>query len=369
MKHQAMIQPRMETYRMLLKQNTFLSGAAEECLKQLCAPEDQIYVTLWAPALVQYVAWVLEEAQKNRQKRLYFLARDAYPMYLVAKKMVEYLHIPIEICYLRVSRYALRIPEYHLLGDACLDRIFLSGIDISFYQILNRAALSEEEMIAVCREINYQRSLHATLNRKEIFNLRERVKKCCAEGTTHLLHGSEYPEIAEIVNAIIREEKKQSPYYRQVITSYLHALVYEMFRLNEVQTQTRLEAAGSGTMRQIADALTFVNDHYQEEVKVCTLAQVCGMSETSFRKVFEEYVHMLPMDYVNLVRVQYACQQMKHGNDSMDEVARKAGFSTTSTFNRNFKKFFNTSPYQWKINPQRYERKLQNFHINALKGW
>lgn len=98
-------------------------------------------------------------------------------MYLVAKKMVEYLHIPIEICYLRVSRYALRIPEYHLLGDACLDRIFLSGIDISFYQILNRAALSEEEMIAVCREINYQRSLHATLNRKEIFNLRERVKK------------------------------------------------------------------------------------------------------------------------------------------------------------------------------------------------
>lgn len=161
----------------------------------------------------------------------------------------------------------------------------------------------------------------------------------------------------------------QSPYYRQVITSYLHALVYEMFRLNEVQAQTRLEAAGSGTMRQIADALTFVNDHYQEEVKVCTLAQVCGMSETSFRKVFEEYVHMLPMDYVNLVRVQYACEQMKHGNDSMDEVARKAGFSTTSTFNRNFKKFFNTSPYQWKINPQRYERKLQNFHINALKGW
>ena len=115
MKHQATIQPRMETYRTLLKQNTFLSGAAEECLKQLCAPEDQIYVTLWAPALVQYVAWVLEEAQKNRQKRLYFLARDAYPMYLVAKKMVEYLHIPIEICYLRVSRFLERIIHIRLL--------------------------------------------------------------------------------------------------------------------------------------------------------------------------------------------------------------------------------------------------------------
>lgn len=153
---------------------------------------------------------------------------------------------------------------------------------------------------------------------------------CCMGASVRRLQRSSMPSSGK---------KKQSPYYRQVITSYLHVLVYEMFRLNEVQTQTRLEAAGSGTMRQIADALTFVNDHYQEEVKVCTLAQVCGMSETSFRKVFEEYVHMLPMDYVNLVRVQYACEQMKHGNDSMDEVARKAGFSTTSTFNRNFKNF------------------------------
>ena len=187
MKHQAMIQPRMETYRTLLKQNTFLSGAAEECLKQLCAPEDQIYVTLWAPALVQYVAWVLEEAGKDRQEKLYFLARDAYPMYLVAKKMVEYLQIPIKICYLRVSRYALRIPEYHLLGDACLDRIFLSGIDVSLYHILNRAALTEEEMTATCREINYERPLRETLNRKEILDLKERVKKCCEKGTTRLL--------------------------------------------------------------------------------------------------------------------------------------------------------------------------------------
>lgn len=78
---------------------------------------------------------------------------------------------------------------------------------------------------------------------------------CCMGASVRRLQRSSMPSSGK---------KKQSPYYRQVITSYLHALVYEMFRLNEVQTQTRLEAAGSGTMRQIADALTFVNDHYQE---------------------------------------------------------------------------------------------------------
>ena len=60
---------------------------------------------------------------------------------------------------------------------------------------------------------------------------------------------------------------------------------------------------------------------------------------------------------------------LKKTTDSMDIVAQKVGFTTTSTFNRNFKKFLNTSPYQWKINPENYETKLLNYNISARKGW
>ncbi len=66
---------------------------------------------------------------------------------------------------------------------------------------------------------------------------------------------------------------------------------------------------------------------------------------------------------------QKACDIMKKTNDPMDVVAQKVGFTTTSTFNRNFKKYLNTSPYQWKISPENYERKLLNYNISALKGW
>ena len=99
------------------------------------------------------------------------------------------------------------------------------------------------------------------------------------------------------------------------------------------------------------------------------LAECCHLSETHFRRVFESYMNMSPMDYINLMRVQKACDIMKKTNDSMDVVAQKVGFTTTSTFNRNFKKYLNTSPYQWKISPENYERKLLNYNISALKGW
>ena len=99
------------------------------------------------------------------------------------------------------------------------------------------------------------------------------------------------------------------------------------------------------------------------------LAQECHMSETHFRRLFESCMNMSPVDYINLVRIQKACDLLKKTTDSMDIVAQKVGFTTTSTFNRNFKKFLNTSPYQWKINPENYETKLLNYNISARKGW
>lgn len=64
-----------------------------------------------------------------------------------------------------------------------------------------------------------------------------------------------------------------------------------------------------------------------------------------------------------------ACEYMLQTEETMDQIARKVGFTTVSTFNRNFKKFLDISPYQWKIKLDNYERKLQNYHITALKGW
>ena len=145
-------------------------------------------------------------------------------------------------------------------------------------------------------------------------------------------------------------------------------LVTEILRRNESDSGVK-EVRKKNGVGQIAEALDFVKNEYAQNIKIADLADACHMSETHFRRVFEAYMNMSPMDYINLIRIQNACDLMKKSNDSMDVVAQKVGFSTTSTFNRNFKKFLDTSPYQWKIKPENYERKLLNFKISALKGW
>lgn len=183
-----------------------------------------------------------------------------------------------------------------------------------------------------------------------------------------LLNEWENRNLAMLVKMIMEEMREKKPHYRVSVHSLLLSLMIEIVRMSESKQQSYDNRKKTGGT-QIAEALDYVRIEYAKPLKVEDLANVCHMSETHFRRVFEGYMNMSPMDYINLVRIQRACDIMKKTDDSMDVVAQKAGFTTTSTFNRNFKKFLNTSPYQWKINPENYERKLLNYNISALKGW
>ncbi|MCR5467439.1 MAG: AraC family transcriptional regulator [Lachnospiraceae bacterium] len=176
------------------------------------------------------------------------------------------------------------------------------------------------------------------------------------------------PHLANIIDNIIDEYVAQKPFCQRMIRVYVQALVMELIRRNDMPEIQETPVKTSG-ISQVTKALEFVEKNFDKTLKAEELANISSMSETHFRRVFEANINMAPMDYVNLIRVQKACELMKKSDDSMDVIASKCGFVTTSTFNRNFKKFLGTSPYQWKINPQNYEHKLLNFRISALKGW
>lgn len=185
----------------------------------------------------------------------------------------------------------------------------------------------------------------------------------------YLMKFEENESIYRIVSGIMDELRNKTNYYQQMVHQYVCLLVYELIRLNErIPYYEQTKEALTGKM-QITAALEYIRKNYAMQLKIRDLADVCQMSETHFRRVFEENMNMAPMDYLNFIRIQKACELMRKSKDSMDIIALKCGFTTTSTFNRNFKKFLDTSPYQWKINPDTYERKILNYHITALKGW
>lgn len=186
----------------------------------------------------------------------------------------------------------------------------------------------------------------------------------------NLLSIEEQPELASTVWNILEEAREKRPYHQDVIRNLLKVFLLELIRIQEGQsTQIPWTARSDAGMNRIIPALRYIDEHYVDNLRAEDLARQCGMSEPHFRRVFEEFVNMPPMDYLNLARVRRACRLMGQKDSPMDLVAEACGFSSLSAFTRNFKKFLDTTPYQWKRKMAAGYGRIQDYSIAARKGW
>ena len=172
-----------------------------------------------------------------------------------------------------------------------------------------------------------------------------------------------HPELGRVILDIIRECRNKKLYYKTALRGYLKSLIIEILRLDDERERAK-QGKGTG---EILPALHYVEENYRSDIRIEELSNICGLSESHFRRIFEQAVNMKPLDYVNLVRVQNACTLIRKEKLSMEDVAVKVGYQTMSTFNRNFRKITGQSPYHWKTHGSEWD--VNAFNVSALKGW
>lgn len=162
----------MNRYVEVLAKNPDYYRAFERCLEEDYDSEQIMYLEVFAPVLIEFVKWVLNRAVEDGRKRLYFLARDSYQMYIAAKCLCNRNNLDIDCRYLSVSRYAIRLPEYRILGDKCLDKICTGGIDVTFEKVMMRGGLGREQGLEIAGECGYKDRYTEVLNYNQVMELK-----------------------------------------------------------------------------------------------------------------------------------------------------------------------------------------------------
>lgn len=179
-------------------------------------------------------------------------------------------------------------------------------------------------------------------------------------------HQEEYQKISNIILEIRRECDRKAYMYQEKLRGLLQGFVVELLRIHNVKDKIPRKDPRSF---QIAPALIYVKKHYNEDIRIHDLAKVCNISESHFRRIFQECMNMTPNDYVNVARIQEASRLLLKSHATMEEIAFRVGYGNVSTFNRNFKKIIGMTPYQWKRSPDNYAGQMLDYKISALKGW
>ena len=184
------------------------------------------------------------------------------------------------------------------------------------------------------------------------------------------LREKDYPELGGQVRKVLDIMRMTEDFYQEEATGILTAFFAGIARKNaDYPEREESGLEGSRFSLMIAQVLEYINAHYSEPIKVKELADLCHISETHFRRIFSSYMDTSPLEYINQMRIRMACEHLKRTDEPVADIAAKCGFSTNSTFNRNFRQLMGVTPMEWRRRPENYERELLKFDIHSEEGW
>ncbi len=95
-------------------------------------------------------------------------------------------------------------------------------------------------------------------------------------------------------------------------------------------------------------ALLYIHHNYAKAITVNKLSAHVGLCRGHFRRVFREFVHMNPMDYIMWYRMEKAKELLLITELSVAEVGHSCGFTAISNFCAKFKRATGYSPQQYR---------------------
>ena len=113
--------------------------------------------------------------------------------------------------------------------------------------------------------------------------------------------------------------------------------------------QTEFENAYiSGDYKLIHRILSFVETHYSECCSLKEVSKVLKYDYAYLSKQFIKSMHMSYTEYLNRFRISKACYMISNENTPIGEVYAKCGFENARSFNRNFKRYTDITPSEFK---------------------
>ena len=95
---------------------------------------------------------------------------------------------------------------------------------------------------------------------------------------------------------------------------------------------------------RLAEAISYLETHFEDPVDLDELASTAYMSKRSFIRAFRAAMGSSPIAYLIQLRINRAADMLRQGDRSITDIAFDVGFSDSNYFTRQFRKIIGISP-------------------------
>ena len=143
----------------------------------------------------------------------------------------------------------------------------------------------------------------------------------------------------QLFTALVHHWSVRHPYYYERCMGILYEMIYLLLK--------ERRAPGSPYMARLKPARLYLDEHFREEFPLGILPQLCGLSETYFRRIFQKTFHETPAEYRRRLRIACAGDLLLSGQYSISETAQLCGYPDPAYFSRIFRQTMGLSPSQY----------------------
>ena len=113
----------------------------------------------------------------------------------------------------------------------------------------------------------------------------------------------------------------------------------------------------SNVSDKIKAVIVYINEHYAEKISVKQLATVAFVSERECFRLFQECLHMTPIEYIVNYRLQNACRMLAGTQESVTKIAQSCGLGSSSYFGKIFREKLGCTPSQYRAKWRNSDKK------------
>jgi AraC-like DNA-binding protein len=104
----------------------------------------------------------------------------------------------------------------------------------------------------------------------------------------------------------------------------------------------------TATEERIARVLSYVHEHYREEILISKLARIAALSRSSLHRLFRLHTSMTISSYMSQLRIGNACALLLNTQKPISLIADEVGYKNLANFNRRFKIVKDQTPREFR---------------------
>lgn len=98
----------------------------------------------------------------------------------------------------------------------------------------------------------------------------------------------------------------------------------------------------------IKEALSYIEQNFQNDISVEDIAAICGLNRSYFGKIFRDTVGKSPQEFLMSYRMAKAAELLKLTTLSINDIGNAVGYPNQLHFSRAFKNIYKISPRNWR---------------------